>query len=143
VKKTLRAKLDLVNAENTAKAKVRKRDRFQCRFPMCGCRKLKLRLEVSHDQHKGMGGNPKGDRSVTKLMVLLCVHRHQHGQISRHAGTLEAQPLTQFGYDGPVAWKVKRGSIWFEVARESAPGVLLPLAPRQLWVLEDLAEMEQ
>ena len=136
--------------EEAEKRKVRKREKFACRFPLCGCRKLKLRLEVSHDKHKGAGGNPSGDRSIAKLMVLLCVHRHQDGAVSRHKGTLKTKYLTRSaGYNGPVAWLVDLNAIgrpvrrerFKEVARESAPGVLEPLTPWQEEVLALLASM--
>lgn len=132
--------------EDAEKAKVRRRDRA-CRFPLCGCRKLglalKARLEVSHHNHKGMGGNRLGDRSVCELMVLLCGHRHQDGAISRHKGTLRAHFLTRHLYDGPVAWAVRIGRTWVEVARESAPGTLEPLTNAQRELVENLAKMER
>jgi hypothetical protein len=131
--------------EDVEKAAVRRRDRL-CRFPLCGCRKLGLRREVSHDAHKGMGGNPAGDRSDRRTMVLLCVHRHQHGAVSRHKGTLRAAYLTAKGYEGPVAWWVDLSEVgqppaWLEVARESAPGQLEPLTETQATILETLAKM--
>jgi hypothetical protein len=117
--------------EQREKAKVRKRDKG-CRFPLCGCRRLGLRLEVAHgvlddpkSQHKGMGGNPKGDRSDAKLMVLLCDHRHQFSVWSAHAGTLRAVARTADGFDGPVTWQVQQGDFgWVDVAYETAPSAL-------------------
>lgn len=137
-------KADLLAKEMKAKKAVRQRDRHVCRFPLCGCRRLKLGLEVSHDNHKGMGGNPSGDRSTTEQMVLLCTHRHQFGAVSRHAGTLRAEPLTSAGYDGPVAWEVhvEDWGGWVEVARERKPGDLEPLTRLQLGLLQNLASME-
>lgn len=147
------AKLDA--EERQAKAKVTRRDRV-CRFPLCGCRRLgfalKARPEVSHRTHKGMGGNPAGDRSTPALMVLLCAHRHQFGAVSRHAGTLREKFLTRDKYNGPVAWEIdvaataspRRTKVhaWREVARERSVGVLEPLADWQREILERLAEME-
>lgn len=131
--------------EANEKKHVRRRDK-KCRFPLCGCRKLGLRLEVSHDRHKGMGGNPAGDRNTRRELVLLCVHRHQDGAISRHKGTLKARYLTAKGYEGPVAWLVDLAEVglpaeWTEVARERAVGQLEPLTPRQAEILETLAGM--
>ena len=136
--------------ERKEKAKVRARDR-RCRFPGCGCGKLKLRLEVSHDTHKGMGS--KDGVSTADQMVLLCVHRHQHGAVSRHAGTLRARFLTSEGYNGAVAWDVDLGALlgrdtgrlvgWVEVAREKVPGVYWPGTARQEGLLRLLAEMER
>jgi hypothetical protein len=103
-----------VKHERDQKADVRRRDRG-CRFPLCGCRRLGLSLEarqeVSHDKHKGIGGNPAGDRSVAALMVQLCLHRHQDSRISRHKGTMRARALTRHGYNGPVIWEADRATI--------------------------------
>lgn len=165
VKAKLKDKLRIQADEKKNKAQVRRRDRG-CRFPMCGCRKLGLKLdarpEVSHDRHKGMGGNPAGDRSLPELMVQLCVHRHQDGPISRHKGTMRAVYLTAEGYNGPVAWEidiamyaylvavqngqrgpsVPKAPVWREVARERKVGVLEPLTADQHETLDILAEMD-
>lgn len=157
VKKAKKARAKLDTREETEKRQVRRRDRG-CRFPLCGCRRLKLRLEVSHVKHKGMGGNPAGDRSIAREMVQLCTHRHQFGAVSRHAGTLRAKYLTTRGFDGPVAWEadygtllrtvprlmiVGRASDWVELARERAVSVLEPLDSWQTHILETLGAMEQ
>lgn len=142
--------------EKVNKCEVRTRDGYRCRFPLCGCSKWKIRLEASHARHKGMGGNPAGDRSEAKGMVLLCVHRHQHGAVSIHKGTLRPDFLTPYEFDGPVAWLVDvevlfpsryvGGSVplsdrWFEVAREyDVQQLELPTAQQQI-MLERLAEM--
>lgn len=155
-KLTRTEKLARRHAEDEEKRKVRRRDRT-CRFPLCGCHTLRLRLEVAHIDHKGMGGNPEGDRSTADRMVYLCVHRHQDGRVSFHKGTLQAKPLTPDGFDGPVAWRVDaevlfpgmyhyvhKSARWAEVGRESAPGVLEEglLTAQQRRVLEQLARMD-
>lgn len=150
--------------ERQEKAKVRKRDK-RCRFPLCGCRALGLRLEVSHDEHKGGHAlQVKRELSVEPLMVYLCVHRHQDGRISRHRGTMRAVYLTEDGYNGPVAWHVDAAMVraiamnlsqqdrrefekimtddWYEVARERAVQELEPLSILQLAVLKKLEEMD-
>lgn len=132
--------------EDKAKAEARRRDRT-CRFPLCGCRRLQLRLEVAHVQHKGSGGNPAGDRNVPENLILLCVHRHQFGGISLHKGTLRVVSLSSRGCDGPVKWMVDlsyAGSVqrWTEAAREVAPGVLEPLTEKQRGLLEALAALD-
>lgn len=144
---------ETVRLENKEKAKVRKRD-GGCRFPMCGCKKMGMRAEVSHDEHKGWNGQQtKRERSVSSKMVQMCDHRHQFGAVSRHKGTLRTEFLTENGYDGPVAWSLnlfglwpvpfvsRQDEAWFEVARESAPGRLLPCTDRQTSVLRELAKM--
>lgn len=159
--KQRRDRLDRKNAEQTAKRAVRKVAGGRCRFPLCGCRKMGLALvaslEVSHDKHKGMGGNPAGDRSTPEIMILFCKHRHQFGRISRHAGTLRTEPIVKrLGNNGPVKFLVDVSALrarvagdagvlvdrWRVVARESAPGVLLPLTDWQRRTLERLATME-
>lgn len=153
--------------ERAEKAKVRQRD-SGCRFPLCGCRKLglqvKARREVSHDRHKGMGGNPIGDRSTASEMVQLCTHRHQDARFSRHKGTIRAFKQTSMGYSGAVDWYAEAETLirhfphlgkmtlayrtwpdgWQGVALayETMPGHLAPLADWQREVLDVLAEMD-
>jgi hypothetical protein len=130
------------HVEDAAKAAARRRDKV-CRFPLCGCRRLGLRLEVAHDEHKGMGGNPAGNRNVPENLVLMCIHRHQFGGISFHKGTLRADFLTARGFDGPVKWFVNlERDRWTEVAREVSPGILEALAEKQRGLLEALAAMD-
>lgn len=154
----------LVSQERHEKGLVRVRDR-RCRFPHCGCQKrganpLKAFLTVSHDFHKGMGGDPTGSVSIAALMVALCKWRHQDAPVSRHAGTLRTRYLTPDQNDGPIAFEVdlsavypigpyRRGDAWFEVARETfgthgsePPWLLEQLTPEQEEVLLWLARME-
>ena len=113
--------------EDKEKLKVRLRDKG-CRFPLCGCKKLGRRLEVSHHVHKGIGGNPAGDRSKADIMVQLCVDRHQFSNVSIHKGTLRPVFLTAEKFNGPIAWEVNVGAfldapdVFEEVARESRRG---------------------
>lgn len=159
-KKKVAAKKDLDAKEDQHKRTAKKRDGHRCRFPLCGCRKLGLaleaRLESSHHVHKGMGGDPTGERSLPWLLVTLCKHRHQDGAVSIHKGTLRPRFLTSRAYDGIIAWQIdldllkhrREGSRpcgvaqWFEVARETAVGQWAPFTERQLAILEHLAEMD-
>lgn len=106
--------------ERDAKAEVRRRDKT-CRFPLCGCRRGGYALHVAHGTHKGMGGNPKGDRSTAAGMVLLCAPRHRESVLSIDRGTLRWEALTEAGADGPIRWQTKR-EVPFEV--ESAAGFI-------------------
>lgn len=138
--------LELKSSENDNKKEARKRDGYRCRFPLCGCRLLRLRLEVSHQEHKGAGGNPTGTRSTVDKLITFCVHRHQHGAVSVHHGTLRARPLTAKGTNGPVAFDIQGGfglpgQGWKELARETAVQQLGPLTDQQRRALERLAEM--
>lgn len=151
----------VVIGERVEKQKVRLRD-GTCRFPKCGCKgpryvsPLKRVPTVSHDFHKGMGGDPQGKVSIAALMVLLCKWRHQDAPVSRHAGTMQTKYLTPDQNDGPLAWLVDLGALypaqypkgsWFEVAREtyveggSGELRLEKLTEEQAQVLDDLAEM--
>src|SRR3990167_729001 len=144
-------RLDRQSHERREKALARRRDRF-CRFPLCGCRRLGLATEVSHQVHKSQGGNPAGDRSRANGLILLCRHRHQDGAVSRHAGTLRAVALTPEGMNGPIAWEVDASAVypelkpfetgWFEIAREEGgPQHWLLFTAEQRAALELLAEM--
>lgn len=156
--KKQKVRLGLKKKEDSNKGIVRRRDR-SCRFPLCGCRRLGLKLdarkEVSHQKHKGMGGDPTGERSLPALMIWLCKHRHQDGAVSIHKGTLKARPLTKDGMNGPIAWDVDSETLfpgmyhgvnkelrWFEVAREVKVQQLEPLSAKQQIILERLGEME-
>lgn len=151
---TRKRRRDRKNAEGENKKQARKRDLHRCRFPLCGCRRLGLPLEVSHDRHKGMGGDPTGERSSRELLILMCAHRHQHGAVSFHKGTLRTRYLSPAKNDGPIAFEVDldvvspgsrigdREARWCEVARERAVQELEWLTPKQQVILERLAEMQ-
>jgi hypothetical protein len=137
-----------VSDEQKNKLEVRLRDHYKCRFPLCGCRSLRLQLESSHVVHKGMGGNPAGDRSTVDQMVLLCSHRHRDGIVAIHKGTLRLRYLSSFKASGPVAWEVPASILhhtktdkWIEVARETRVQQLEPLSDEQLLILDRLSSM--
>lgn len=144
-----------VKLVKSAAKDVRERDRV-CRFPKCGCATLGFSLkaisEVSHELHRGMGGNPTGDRSTTAGMCLLCKWRHQDARFSLHKRSLRVRFLTDRGFDGPIAWEIDCGRmpgargtrlvVWRVLAIESEIGVWLPFDDWQLEVLEELAAME-
>ena len=139
--------------EHAAMMVVRRRDRV-CRFPFCRCREFSLRTEVSHTRHRGMGGNPAGDRTVPELMVLLCRWRHQDGRIAVDRGGIRWAALTADGANGPIRWYIDTEALrdelrpvpdqrgWLELARESRPGHWEPLTPWQGRVLRELGKME-
>lgn len=146
------ARAPLVSQEQQAMRAVRQADKT-CRFPWCGCRRFKLALHVAHAvQHRGMGGNPKGDRSDPSGLILVCAARHRQNVISLDRKTLKAVPLdARRGLRGPVKWLIDlrayRGqagaATWFEVAREKAPHDLeYPSLPQQE-ILNALAEMQR
>jgi hypothetical protein len=135
---------DRVSDERTHKRIAKRRDGYRCRFPLCGCHRLKRRLEVSHDErHKGMGGDPRGLRSAPETLITLCVDRHQDSRWSIHKGTIRTRYLTPEKCDGPVAWDIKDAAAWHELAREGCIGVLERLTPWQRDRLRSLAEMDE
>ena len=129
---------------------VRERDR-KCRFPLCACGRFRLRLEVSHQKHRGMGGNPSMDRTTPESMILVCSARHKENRVSLDRGTLRWRALSDRGAEGPVAWDVdlnalgaRQGSSrpqWREVARELAPHRVETPTSEQMEVLLLLAQM--
>ncbi len=154
-----RKRRNLSADERREKQVVRDRDGF-CRFPRCGCQKssdaMKRVLTVSHDFHKGMGGDPTGGVSIAPLMLLLCKWRHQDGPVSRDKKTVRTTYLTPDQNDGPIAWMVDLGALypvnfpkgtWRELAREAFVEDLSrerdyeQLTEEQEQWLEDLAEM--
>jgi hypothetical protein len=130
----------LKRLENKHKQQVRDRDKT-CRFPLCGCRARGLFLEVSHKIHKGMGGDPTGERSVPELMVYLCNWRHKEGTFAIDRETLRWLALTSKGAAGPIAWEMRIGSAWIALAREVSIGVWEPFSRDQKRILDGLAEM--
>lgn len=135
--------------ERVEKAKVRQRDRY-CRFPLCGCQKLGLALEVSHSRHKGAGGDPTGQRSQADWMVYLCCGRHRTNKFAVDQGTLRWCALSPEGADGAILWQAHVMSFsshvpavmgWVTLATETAPHVFEPFTPEQACFLRKLAEM--
>ena len=143
-------------AEREAKAKeettmkaARARDK-RCRFPLCGCHRLKLRIDVAHKQHRGMGGNPKGDRTTLRGLITLCGARHRENLISLDRGNLKIVPLTRRGWDGPCMWLVDKRkldfpvpteTVWVEVGVEASIGVFEAFTEAQTAILTKLREM--
>ena len=110
---------------------VREREDYTCRFPH-GCGDV---IEVSHQKHRGMGGDPTGECSDPRIMVAVCGVIHRTGKIALDQKNLRWVPLTDDGANGPIEWQVKLGAVpgfvgdaddWIRVAVESAPGWLEP-----------------
>lgn len=66
----------VVTREQTIMRQARVRDRSRCQAVMSSgvCWGL---VDVCHRRHRGMGGNPKGDRTVLADLICLCRHHHQ------------------------------------------------------------------
>lgn len=138
VQKALR-KSDLKAHETREMDAVRRRDHY-CRVPFCGCKKLKMRLEVAHSTHRGAGGNPDGTRTDRGSMVRVCFARHRTLPISLDKGTLRWVALTDAGAAGPIEWQVDMNAVVHY--RQGAPMVLAKRweRPSDVLLLE-MAEM--
>ena len=75
-----------------------RRDHYRCRWPNCEYAKLDLPIDACHETHRGMGGNPKLDRTTRQTVLALC--RIHHGLWDR--GEITITPLTREGFDGPI-----------------------------------------
>lgn len=139
--------------ERFHKTAVRARDRY-CRMPGCGCWKTRLFPHVAHEQHKGMGGNPTGERSLASRMVLLCGPRHRENRVSIDNGTLRWRYLNdEKRAHGNLAWDVDVRALtrslgqltgdpeWVEIAREVDLHVYATATPTQKQILDQLATM--
>ncbi len=95
-------RLKRVAQEQNAMKGAKARDGQQCRNPKCPFKALKLPVDPCHAwRHRGMGGNPKGDRTETKLIVSGC--RGCHSLMD--AGEIQVEPLDMERMaDGPLAW---------------------------------------
>lgn len=108
------------STETKEMLKVRREDGY-CRWPGCDCRRLNLRTEVCHKQHRGMGGNPAGDRTDLKLMILFCFEKHDE----LDAKNIDVKALDKtLGLRGPCAFYQKDGKAMVLVGRETAPHIM-------------------
>lgn len=90
---------------------VKRRDRG-CRYP--GCR-LPLVLHAAHLRHRGMGGNPSGDRTTRDQVITLCARHHDWYD---RLVAIDIAPLTPRGTDGPCEFFRREGDDWICVGRE-------------------------
>lgn len=145
------------SAEDRIMAAVRREDRY-CRFPLCGCGKLKLTLDVAHageQGHRKMGGNRSLSATQPQNLILICRPRHRAHKFALDKHTLRVEPLTERGLRGPVRWWIDRASLNTEVtwylnpaegeellATETAPHSFEPFTEAQAAILRYLATME-
>jgi hypothetical protein len=86
-------------AEKKAMDEVRKLDKV-CRVPYCEHMPKKPQLHVMHQEHRGIGGNPAGDRTEIHKMLLGCfIHHREYDH-----GDLDFVPKTEKGTRGPLDW---------------------------------------
>lgn len=93
---------DVVSHERKEMQAALDRDGRKCRWPRCPFRN-KLKADPAHLQHRGMGGNPRKDRTTRDSVIALC--RRHHDLFDR--GELEIEPLTAKGTDGPCEFAAR------------------------------------
>lgn len=86
--------------EDKAMRDAKARDRHVCRFPACEYMPKKPRIDAAHSIHRGMGGNPDGDRTKRELLIAFCFIHHRQWDL----GEFDVEPLTDRIFDGPVAF---------------------------------------
>ncbi len=91
---------DLVAHEQREMQAALQRDGRKCRVPRCEYAPRKLPIDPCHLKHRGMGGDPSGERTERKTVISLC--RVHHGQYDN--GGLAIEPLTADVFDGPAAF---------------------------------------
>lgn len=139
----VKARTKRATREKGNKVASKKRDGYRCRFPLCGCKQLGLRLDSSHWAHKGAGGDPRGQRSEEENLVTLCSHRHKDGAVSIDKGTLRPVFLTARGYNGPIAWEINLAAYWGDYTKPDAwYRVAVELAVQQ-WTAYGLVQLER
>jgi hypothetical protein len=100
----------------------KKRDHGKCRWPNCQYAKKDIPIDAAHIvRHRGMGGNPDGDRTTRNQVAALC--RLHHGLFD--AAEVDIQPTTDAGTDGPMAFytKDKETGDFVHIATETRVGV--------------------
>lgn len=119
--KSKETRAERVAAEQKAMKLAKKLD-GGCRYPLCAHRAQKPRIEAAHVTHRGMGGNPTGDRTTSDQIITLCFIDHA----AYDRGEIDLEPLTDKGTRGPCAWYRlnKETGIREHVATEKAVGVM-------------------
>lgn len=104
--------------ERQAKEDSKLRDGLCCRVPWCNYDGYAL--HSAHQKHKGMGGNPTGDRNTTAGLMTVCAMHHREGKFALDKGTLRYVALDPEAVcNGPVSWQAKVEGRWLEVATET------------------------
>ena len=109
-------------AEDAAIREAKQRDGYRCRWPEK--HKCRGELEGAHVfLHRGMGGNPAGDRTAPELVLPVCAWMHRRGSESIDGKDLKVDAETAAGTAGPCSFwrRTERG--WHLVAREILPFV--------------------
>lgn len=111
--------------ELDVKARVKKRDGHQCRWPACEYRTVPQLIDAAHLDPAGMGGDPQSLRMTTDNLISICRLHHRKAPVSMHSGDLKIEPVTESGADGLCAfYRLNRETGFFEhIATEKRIGV--------------------
>lgn len=109
-------------AEDAVIAEAKALDGFRCRWPEV--HKCRGGLEGAHVfQHRGMGGNPEGDRTTVETILTVCAWVHRRGPETIDGKDLKVEAETNQGTRGPCSFWRSHGDRWHLVAREVMPFV--------------------
>jgi hypothetical protein len=91
-----------VAAEQKVMQAAKRRDGGKCRWPRCEFKALAV--EPAHMDHRGMGGNPSGDKTQRHKIIALCVRHHDQFD-GRAVPDIDIVPVyAEQGTDGPCAF---------------------------------------
>lgn len=88
-------------AEEAVMAEAKRRDGNKCRWPRCS---YKLLVGAAHMDHRGMGGNPSGDKTERHKLIALCLRHHDQFD-GRTVPDVDIVPVSaEQGTDGPCSY---------------------------------------
>lgn len=109
-------------AEDKIIAEAKALDGYRCRWPEA--HKCRGGLEGSHVfRHRGIGGNPAGDRTTVESILSVCAWIHRRGPETIDGGDLKVEAETAQGTRGPCSFWRSDGKGKHLIAREVLPFV--------------------
>lgn len=119
-----KVKAERKQAEHQHIADAKKRDGYRCRWPEV--HKCRFDLEGAHVfQHRGMGGDPSGERTDISLILTVCGWIHRRGPESIDGKQLKVEAETPDGTNGPLSfWKRDERGDYYCIGKERSIGVI-------------------
>jgi hypothetical protein len=111
------------SVEDKTMLAAKRRDSHTCRFPNCEYMRMDPRVEAAHRRHRGMGGNPAGDRTTLNDLVTWCFIHHSEWD---RGGEWDIEPQqAERGFSGPCDFYRTNpaNGKWEIFARETVIGV--------------------